>query len=173
MNAGTALIVAAMDTKGKEVSYLDACFREFGILVLTMDAGILGESPFPVTITREEVARAAGLTLTEVQNIGDEGKAIAVMVKGAVRWTQDLFGGGSIQGIIGLGGSMGSTLGTGVMRTLPVGFPKVMISTMASSNTRPFVGSKDLLMLYSVCDISGINRIRGRSCETARWPWWA
>lgn len=151
-----------MDTKGKEVLYLDACFREFGIPVLTMDAGIIGESPFPVSITRDEVSREAGMTLTDVQNIGDEGKALALMVKGAVRCTQNLFRGSRIQGIIGLGGSMGSTLGTGVMRSLPVGFPKVMISTMASSNTRPFIGSKDILMLYSVCDISGINRILGK-----------
>ena len=158
-NLSSVLIVATMDTKGKEVLYIQSCFKEFGIPVLILDAGIMEKSPFPVTIPREQVALSGGMTLSEVQALGHEGKALAVMMAGAVRCARDLYQQGRIHGIIGLGGSMGTTLGSGVMRAFPIGFPKVMISTMASRNTRTFVGTKDILMLYSVCDLSGINRI--------------
>jgi len=102
---------------------------------------------------------AGGRALKEVQNIGHEGKALQVMTEGAIKCAQKLHRQGKIHGIIGLGGSMGTTLGTGVMRALPIGFPKLMISTMASRDTRAFVGTKDILMLHSVCDLSGLNRI--------------
>jgi len=158
-NSNPVLIIATMDTKGKEVRYLLSCFEEWGIPVLTLDAGIMGESPFPVTIHREKVALAGGMALSDVRALGHEGKALAVMIAGAIRCAKDLHQEGKIKGILGLGGSMGTTLGTGVMRAFPIGFPKVMISSMASRNTRAFVGTKDILMLHSVCDLSGINRI--------------
>lgn len=158
-NQNAVLLIATMDTKGQEVLYLLSCFEELGISVLTLDAGIMGESPFPVTINREKVALAGGMSLSEIRALGHEGKALTVMITGAIRCAKDLYQQGKIMGIIGLGGSMGTTLGTGVMRTFPIGFPKIMISSMASRNTRAFVGTKDILMLHSVCDLSGINRI--------------
>jgi uncharacterized protein (UPF0261 family) len=158
-DAGAVLIVATMDTKGREVLYLEECFRECGIPFLSLDAGIMGKSPLPVTVTREEIALAGGMTLTEVQNLGSEGESLAVMTAGATRYAKDFYRQGKIKGIMGIGGSMGTTLGTGVMRAFPLGFPKVMLTTMASRNTRSFVGTKDILMLHSVCDLSGINRI--------------
>jgi len=158
-DAGAVLIVATMDTKGREVLYLEECFRESGIPFLSLDAGIMGTSPLPATVEREEVATAGGMTLTEVQGLGSEGESLAVMTAGAARCAKDLYRQGKIKGIIGIGGSMGTTLGTGVMRAFPVGFPKVMLTTMASRNTRSFVGTKDILMLHSICDLSGINRI--------------
>ena len=158
-NQNAVLLVATMDTKGQEVLYLLSCFEKWGIPVLTLDAGIMGESPFPVTINREKVALAGGMSLSEVRALGHEGKALTVMITGAIQCAKDLYQQGKIMGIIGLGGSMGTTLATGVMRTFPIGFPKIMISSMASRNTRAFVGTKDILMLHSVCDLSGINRI--------------
>jgi uncharacterized protein (UPF0261 family) len=158
-NQNAVLLVATMDTKGKEVLYLISCFEELGIPVLTLDAGIMGESPFSVMIHREKVALAGGMTLSEVRALGHEGKALEVMITGAIRCARDLYREGKIKGILGLGGSMGTTLGTGVMRAFPIGFPKVMISSMASRNTRAFVRTKDILMLHSVCDLSGINRV--------------
>ena len=155
----TALIVATMDTKGQEALYLFDCLNSEGVSVKIMDAGIRGICPTSVDINREKVAQAAGKSLMDVQNIGHEGKALQVMTNGAIKCAQDLFRQKKIQGVIGLGGSMGTTLGTGVMRTFPVGFPKVMISTMASRDTRAFVGTKDILMLHSVCDLVGLNRI--------------
>jgi len=158
-DAGAVLIVATMDTKGREVLYLEECFRERGIPFLSLDAGIMGTSPLPATVKREEVAMAGGMTLTEVQSLGSEGESLAVMTAGATRCAKDLYWQGKIKGIIGIGGSMGTTLGTRVMRAFPVGFPKVMLTTMASRNTRSFVGTKDIMMLHSICDLSGINRI--------------
>ena len=151
--------MATLDTKGTEARYLLDCFGESGTPVLVLDAGILGEPPFPATFTREQVACAGGMSLAEVRSLGHEGKALSVMIAGATRYAQELHAEGRISGITCLGGSMGTTLGTGVMRTLPIGFPKIMISTMASRNTRPFVGTKDILMLHAVCDLAGLNRI--------------
>lgn len=151
-----------MDTKGKEALYLESCLREAGVRVLILDAGIMGVSSSPVAISREEVAHAAGSTLAEIQALGHEGKALEMMTAGAVRCALELYRDGKIHGVIGLGGSMGTTLGSGVMRAFPFGLPKVMISTMASRDTRPFVGTKDILMLHSVCDLSGLNRITRR-----------
>lgn len=156
------LLVATMDTKGKEVLYLQACLKEFGIPVLTLDVGILGEPQLPATVTREEIARAGGMALTDVRSLGHEGKAIAIMTKGAIQYAWKLYNEGKIKGIIGLGGVIGTSLATGVMRAFPIGVPKLMISTMASRDTRPFVGTKDILMLHSVCNVSGINRITGK-----------
>jgi len=158
MQKPSVLLVATMDTKSREANFIESCLKESGCSVQIMDAGIRGESPVPVTITRQEVARAAGKTLQEVQSISQEGKALSIMLKGACRIATAIYEKGFIHGIISLGGSMGTTLGTGVMRQFPLGLPKVMISTMASRDTRVFVGTKDILMLHSVCDLSGLNR---------------
>ncbi|MEA3230846.1 MAG: Tm-1-like ATP-binding domain-containing protein [Thermodesulfobacteriota bacterium] len=158
----TVLIVATMDTKGEETAFLKNCFSRMGIPVLIMDAGIRGESLVPVEITREQVAESGGKTLVDVRNIGHEGESLNIMISGALRLAQNLYRKGEISGIISLGGSMGTTLATAVMRTFPIGFPKVMISTMASRDTRAFVGTSDILMLHSVCDLVGINRITAR-----------
>jgi len=155
----TVLIVATMDTKGNEVQYLSTVLQACGVHVITLDAGIMGDATFPVTINRYEVAMAAGKNLSEVRAMASEGEALLVMTAGATKLALNLFNEKKIDGIMGLGGSMGTTLGTGVMRALPIGFPKLMISTMASKNTRPFVGTKDIMMLHAVCDLSGINRI--------------
>ena len=158
-NTPTALIVATMDTKGREAMFLADCLKAEGLAVKIMDAGIKGRSSTPVDVTRQEVARAGGKSLPDVQNIGHEGKALEVMTNGAIQCAGELYRQNQIQGVIGLGGSMGTTLGSGVMRSFPVGLPKVMISTMASRDTRAFVGTKDILMLHSVCDLAGLNRV--------------
>lgn len=154
-----ALLVVTMDTKGREAMFLADCLKAEGIAVKIIDAGIRGQCQNPVDVTRETVARAGGKSLQEVQNIGHEGQALEIMTNGAIQCAQELYRQNQIQGVIGLGGSMGTTLGSGVMRSFPVGFPKVMISTMASRDTRAFVGTKDILMLHSVCDLVGLNRI--------------
>ena len=155
----TALVVATMDTKGQEALYLAECLKKQEISVKILDAGIKGKSAVAADVAREDVAKAGGKSLSEVQNIGHEGKALQIMMEGAVECAIKLQRQNKIHGIISLGGSMGTTLGTGVMRALPIGFPKLMISTMASRDTRPFVGSHDILMLHSVCDLAGINQI--------------
>ncbi|UCH20639.1 MAG: Tm-1-like ATP-binding domain-containing protein [Deltaproteobacteria bacterium] len=159
MGSPVALLVATMDTKGQEALFLESCLKEVGVSVRILDAGIRGKSPARTSISREDIALAGGKTLAEVQGISHEGEALAIMTSGAIQCAQHLFDQSKIQGIIGLGGSMGTTLGTAVMRAFPVGFPKVMISTMASRDTRAFVGTKDILMLHAVCDLAGLNRI--------------
>ena len=158
-NPPTALIVATMDTKGQETMYLADCLKTEGLAVTIMDAGIRGQCPVPVDIPREKVAQAGGKSLEEVQTIGHEGQALEVMTNGAIQCARELHRQNQVQGIIGLGGSMGTTLGSGVMRSFEVGLPKVMISTMASRDTRAFVGTKDIFMLHSVCDLVGLNRV--------------
>jgi len=158
----SVLIIATLDTKNREVEFLESCFRAIDMPFITLDGGIKGSSPLPVAINREDVAIKGGMSIDEVRNIGHEGEAISVMARGAREIAMDLYRKGDIGGIIGLGGSMGTTLVTYVMQAFPVGFPKVMITTMASRDTRPFVGTKDIAMLYSICDISGINRITER-----------
>ncbi len=155
----TVLLISTMDTKHQEAEFVMSCFQEANVAVYTIDAGIMGESPIAVSVSREEVAQLGGETLKAVQNMGHEGRALAAMIKGAIRKVEQLYGEGRFDGVFGLGGSMGTTLGTSVMRTLPVGFPKVMVTTMGSRNTRGFVGTKDILMLHSVCDLAGLNRV--------------
>ena len=155
----TVLVVATMDTKAELVLYLQECLKEAGAEVLVMDVGIMGKSPFPVGVSQDEVARAAGYVLADVQNIGHEGKAAEIMITGATVRARELFEQKRIHAVIGLGGSVGTSIGSAVMRSFPIGFPKIMISTLASHDTRPFVGTKDILMLPSICDLSGLNRI--------------
>jgi uncharacterized protein (UPF0261 family) len=155
----TVLVLATMDTKADQVAYLQTCLEEASVHVLLMDVGIMAKSPLPVAVSQDEVARAAGYDLADVQSLRHEGKAGAIMIAGATLRAQDLYQEGRIDAIIGLGGSVGTDIGTAVMRSFPIGFPKVMISTLASHDVRPFVGTKDILMLPTVCDLSGINRI--------------
>jgi uncharacterized protein (UPF0261 family) len=162
-----------MDTKAQEALFISTCLQQADTSVQILDAGIRGNSPVPVNTSRTEVAKAGGKTLSEVQSIGHEGEALEVMTRGAIACAQNLYRQKRIQGVIGLGGSMGTTLASGVMRSFPVGVPKVMISTMASRDTRAFVGTKDIMMLHSVCDLSGLNRFTRKilhCCNEATGP---
>ena len=108
-----ALLIATMDTKGQEALFISTCLQQAGISVQIMDAGIKGNRPVPVDISRTEVAEAGGKSLAEVQRIGNEGEALAVMTNGAIACAQNLYRQNRIQGVIGLGGSMGTTPTTG------------------------------------------------------------
>ena len=159
------LVVATMDTKGEEAAYLATCLEKLGLKPLIMDPGIRGNPDLPVFVSRQEVASRGGTTLGEVQSIPHEGRALNAMIVGAVKVAAELYEQGAIRGVVSIGGSMGTTLGSSVMRALPFGFPKVMISTMASRNTRAFVGTRDILMLHSVCDLAGLNRMTRKVLE--------
>jgi len=161
-NNGSVLIIATMDTKGEEALYLSKCLKELGLEPLIMDPGIRGNPDFPVYVSRDTVAKRGGMTLSEVQMIPHEGDALNAMITGSVIIVKELCDQGMIRGVIALGGSMGTTLASAVMRALPFGFPKVMISTMASRNTRAFVGTRDIVMMHSVCDIAGLNPMTRR-----------
>ena len=153
------LLIGTLDTKGNELAFTRGLLQESGLTVLVIDAGVLKPPAFAADIAREEVYKAAGTTLAEIQRAGDRGRAIDAAARGAARLALDLQAQGKVDGVLGLGGSAGTTIATAAMRALPFGVPKLMVSTLASGQVRPFVGVRDILMMNSVVDISGINRI--------------
>jgi uncharacterized protein (UPF0261 family) len=132
-----------------------------------VDAGVLGQPSFTPDLANEQVAELGGSTLQELRALKDEGKAMAVMSRGAALAVQELYQQGKLNGIIGLGGSMGTSLGTHVMRTLPFGVPKLMVSTMASRDISPWIGHKDIVVFPSVTDLSGLNRMTRKTLANA------
>jgi uncharacterized protein (UPF0261 family) len=118
-------------------------------------------------VARGEVARAAGADVAELERAGDRGAAVEAMGAGAEAVITRLQREGRIEGVLALGGSGGSSIATRAMRALPVGFPKLMVSTLASGDTRPYVGAVDVTMMYSVVDISGVNRVSARIMANA------
>jgi uncharacterized protein (UPF0261 family) len=159
MTPSTIAIIGTLDTKGEEFAYLRGRIEAAGVKTIVIDAGVLGAPLVEPQIPREQVAASAGRDFHELLAERDRGKSVQVMAEGAAIVVRRLFDDGRIHGIISLGGSAGTTIGTAAMRALPVGFPKLMVSTLASGDTRPYVGTKDIAMMYSVVDIAGLNRL--------------
>jgi uncharacterized protein (UPF0261 family) len=153
----SVLLIGTLDTKGAELVFVRDLLRDAGVDTIVLDAGVMGPPPFAPDISRERIFAAAGTSLEAVQRAGDRGKAIEAAARGAVACAQQVAG--DVTGILGLGGSAGTTIGTAVMRAFPFGIPKLMVSTLASGQVRPYVGVRDILMMNSVVDISGLNRI--------------
>ena len=152
-------LLATLDTKGPEAAFVRDRLRELNVDVRLVDTGCLGEPAAPADVSREDVFAAAGTSLREMRERNDRGEAVTKAAEGARVLVRRLFDAGQVDGVLGLGGSAGTTIATAAMRELPLGVPKVMVSTLASGQTRPYVGGKDVLMLNSVVDIAGINRI--------------
>ena len=153
------LLVGTLDTKGVETAFVRDRLTAAGVAVVVADAGSVGPPHFPPDISRETVFVAAGTTLANVVKAGDRGTAVAAAAKGMAKIAADLHRAGKLSGVMSLGGSAGTTIGTAAMRAVPVGVPKVMVSTLASGDVRPYIGTRDVMMLYSVVDIAGLNRI--------------
>lgn len=158
----TVVLLGTLDTKGDEYAFLRDRVRAGGCEVILVDAGVLGNPRTPPDVTREEVAKAAGADVGALATANDRGAAVATMARGATEVVTQLHRDGELHGILALGGSGGSSLATQAMRALPVGVPKLMVSTVASGDTRPYVGAVDVTMMYSVVDIAGINRVSER-----------
>ncbi len=152
-------ILATLDTKGREAAFVRDQLAARGVGVCLVETGCLGEPTVAADIPREEVFRAAGVSLDELRRRGDRGEAVTQAALGAARLMAGLHAEGRVEGVLSLGGSAGTTIGTAAMRALPLGVPKLMVSTLASGQVRQYVADKDVLMLNSVVDISGINRI--------------
>lgn len=161
------LIIGTFDTKAEELNFLKDRILARGLKAKTLDVGVLQPSPEYVDISNEKAASAGGTPLHELVYRRDRGQAMAVMAAAAGKITRELFDQGEISGVISLGGGSGTAIGTSAMRTLPVGIPKVMVSSMASGNMRPYVGTSDITMMHSVVDISGLNRISRRILRNA------
>jgi uncharacterized protein (UPF0261 family) len=162
----TVVLAGTLDTKGHEYAFLRDRVREHGVDVLLVDVGVYPPQIEP-DISREEVARAGGEDSGALAEAGDRGAATAAMGRGAAALLQALHDEGRLQGVLGIGGSGGSSIVTTAMRVLPVGVPKLMVSTLASGDTRPYVGAVDVTMMYSVVDIAGINSVSARILANA------
>ncbi len=154
----SVVLLGTLDTKGSEYAFLRDRVRDAGCDVILVDAGVMSERS-PGDITADEVARAAGEDRAALAAAGDRGPAVAAMTRGAVTVIRRLYDEGKLHGILGMGGSGGSSLISAAMQALPVGVPKLLVSTVASGDTRPYVGTSDIAMMYSVVDIAGINGI--------------
>jgi uncharacterized protein (UPF0261 family) len=165
--AATVVLVGTLDTKGVEYDYPSSRLRERGVDVVLVDAGVMGEPLAQPDVGREEVARAAGAEVADLAARGDRAAAVETMARGAAEIVKRLRAEGRLDGILALGGSGGSAIATYAMRQLPVGVPKLMVSTVASGDTRPYVGAVDVTMMYSVVDIAGINQVSERILTNA------
>lgn len=153
------LMLGTFDSKGKEFAYLYSELKRRGAQVLTMNTGVLGGTNlFGIDIPAEEVALRGGESLDVLRRNADRGVAMGVMARGARTICVELQQQGRIHAIIGMGGGGGTSIATTAMQALPVGFPKVCITTLASGNTSEYVGSKDIVLFPSIVDISGINQ---------------
>lgn len=155
----TVALIGALDTKGSEFKFLKEQIQARGHHTLVIDVGILEEPPFVPDVSRTEVARAAGEDLELLVAARDRGRAVAAMTRGAAKLVPELFASGRFQAIIGMGGSAGTAIATAAMRALPLGIPKVMLSTVAAGDVKAFLGVKDIVMMPTVVDVSGLNRI--------------
>jgi uncharacterized protein (UPF0261 family) len=158
----TVLLFATLDTKGVEAAFVRDRLRALGVAVELVDCGTLGHPTVQADVPREAVLAAAGTNMAELATNGERGHSVQAAARGARAIALERHARGELDGVLGLGGSAGTTIGTEAMRALPIGMPKVMVSTLASGQVRSFVGDKDILMLNSVVDVLGLNRISRR-----------
>jgi uncharacterized protein (UPF0261 family) len=163
----TVVLLGTLDTKGVEYAFLRDRLRERDVDVLLVDAGVYDPVGVEPDIGRDEVARAGGTDVARLADAADRGSAVTAMGVGAEAIVKRLYDEGRLDGILALGGSGGSSIATPAMRALPIGVPKLMVSTVASGDTRPYVGAVDVTMMYSVVDIAGVNRVSARIMANA------
>jgi uncharacterized protein (UPF0261 family) len=153
------LVVGTLDTKGVEIQFLRDRLVAAGLMAEVVDIGIIGAPAFKPDVSREEIARAAGESVADLAEMADRGRAIAAMHKGLAAWVCERRDKGFQDAMLAIGGSAGTAIATAGMRELPIGTPKLMVSTMASGDVRPYVGTSDLCMMYSVTDFAGLNSL--------------
>lgn len=155
----TVVIAGALDTKGAEFAFIKRLIEAEGLKTLVVDFGVMGAPAFTPDITRAEVAQAGGGDLAQLATGDHKDAAMEAMASGLAVVVRRLFDAGKLDGIISMGGSGGTSLATRAMRTLPVGVPKVMVSTMAGGDVSAYAGAKDITFMPSIVDVAGINRI--------------
>ena len=155
----TIAVLGTLDSKGEEHAFVAALIAQHGHKPLLIDVGTGGPATVQPDITREQVAAAAGIDLTSLMAKKDRGECVVAMTKAAPACVAKLAAEGKIDGIISLGGGGGTAIGTAAMRALPLGFPKLMVSTLAAGNVAPYLGTKDITMMPSIADVAGLNRL--------------
>jgi uncharacterized protein (UPF0261 family) len=155
----TIALVGALDTKGQEFEFLKNEIEKRGCKTFVINVGVLGKPAFEPEVSAGEVALAGGTALAELVDRGDRGEAMTVMTAGAAKIAAKYYEAGKFDGIISMGGGGGTVMGTSAMRALPVGVPKLMVTTIASGDTSAYVGTSDINMMPSIVDVAGLNRI--------------
>ena len=153
------VLVGSLDTKGEEFKFVQDLIKARQLETLIVDFGIMGNPPFEADISSDEVARAGGSSLAELRGKQDKTLAMRTMSDGLAQVVADLYQAGRLGGILGMGGSGNTAIVTAAMRALPIGVPKVMVSTIAAGDVSPYVGAKDITMMPSVVDVAGLNSI--------------
>lgn len=157
--ADTVVLAGALDTKGADFAFVKELIEGAGLATLVVDFGVMGKPALAADVTREEVCAAGGGDLAHLASGGHKDEAMAAMARGLAAVVSRLHGEGRLDGIIGMGGSGGTSLATAAMRELPVGVPKMMVSTVGGGDVSAFAGTKDITFMPSVVDVAGINRI--------------
>ena len=163
----TVVLIGTLDTKGVEYEFARNRFQKAGLKTILINAGIIGQSLIQSEVTNEQVALAGSSDLQILKSKNDRGFAVSVMTKGVNQIVQDLYKKGELDAIFALGGSGGSTISSFAMRNLPIGVPKVLVSTLVSSNAASFVGESDMALFASVVDIAGVNSLSAKVIANA------
>lgn len=158
MSKKTVALVGTFDTKGLEYLFIQKLFHETGIQTLTIHTGVFPPY-FEPDVSNQEVALAAGVTIAELMAQKDRAYATEMLAKGMGKLVPRLYAEGKFAGIISFGGSGGTSLVAPAMQALPIGVPKLMVSTMAGGDNSPYVGTSDIMMMPSIVDVSGLNSI--------------
>jgi uncharacterized protein (UPF0261 family) len=155
----TVVLVGTLDTKGQEFAFVKDLIEEVGLATLVVDFGVMGEAALAPDVSREEVAAAGGGDIAHLASGEHKDEAMRVMADGLAVIVRRLFDAGRLDGILGMGGSGNTSIATRAMRTLPVGVPKVMVSTLGGGDVSVYAGAKDITFMPSIVDVAGINSI--------------
>lgn len=155
----TIAVLGTLDTKGEEHAFVAELIRRRGHEVLMIDVGSGGPPTVRPDVSREEVAALGGLDDAILSARQDRGECVSAMSAAAPLMLMQLHRAGRIDGVIALGGGGGTAIATSAMRALPLGFPTLMVSTLASGQTAPYLGTKDIVMMPSIADVAGLNRL--------------
>lgn len=161
------LLIATLDTKEEEFAFVKDVISSNGCEAVLMNTGVLDDPAISADISAETVAEAGGSTLQKLRNNRDREHALEVMTKGASTLTLEWYQQGKIEAVMSLGGGSGTAMATAAMRELPIGVPKLMVSSVASGDISPYVDIKDVTFMYSVADISGLNRLSRKILSNA------
>ena len=163
----TVVLVGALDTKGEEFAYVRRLIEERGVGTLVVDFGVMGPPAFEPVVTRQAVMAAAGVDPRRLASGEHKDEAMRSMAAGLAVVVRQLYDEGRLDGILGMGGSSGTSIATAAMRALPVGLPKLMVSTLGGGDVTAFAGTRDIAFMPSVVDVAGLNRISRRILANA------